>query len=78
VKRVLLDAFRREFPEETVDVDDGYADNIHVVVVSKRFDKMTERRKQDLMWTIVDRTPLTEQEKQLISLLYPVALAEIR
>ena len=77
VKQTLREAFREEFPEDTVDVSDGYADNIHVMVVSRRFDRLNERQKQDCLWTVVDRTNLTDAEKQLISLLYPVSPAEI-
>jgi hypothetical protein len=78
IKEIIRQAFRKEFPEDTVDVSDGYRDNIHVTVVSSRFDPLSEKAKQDLMWQIVDQTDLTKAEKQLISLLYPVSLAEIK
>lgn len=78
VKRILQEAFRKSFPEDTVDVSDGYQDNIHVVVVSRRFDKLKDRQRQDLMWKIVDGAQLDDQDKQLISLLYPVSPAEIK
>jgi hypothetical protein len=78
VKRALAEAFRIIFPNDTVDISDGYKDNIHVVVVSRKFDKMTERQRQELMWEIVDGTVLTKAEKSLISLLYPVSPAEIK
>jgi acid stress-induced BolA-like protein IbaG/YrbA len=32
IKRIL----QNDFPSETVDVSDGYSDNIHVIVVSRR------------------------------------------
>jgi RNA binding exosome subunit len=78
VKEALRRAFRKEFPQDTVDVSDGYAGNIHVMVVSRRFDKLSERKKQDMMWTIVGRSGLTEEDKRLISLLYPVSVVEIK
>ena len=78
IKQVLYRAFRREFPDDTVDISDGYKENIHVLIVSRRFDDMSEAEKQDLMWRVVDETDLTEPEKQLISLVYPVAVAEIK
>lgn len=78
VKDVLEKAFRKEFSEDTVDISHGYGNNIHVVVVSRRFDKMKDRPRQDLMWKIVDSTSLTNEEKQLISLLYPVSPREIK
>ena len=78
VKQIIHDAFRRRFPRDTVDVSDGYEDNIHVVVVSREFDQMEEQQKLDLMWRIIDKSQLTKEEKGLISLVYPVSLAEIK
>lgn len=78
IKRILKEAFKKEFPDDTVDISDGYKDNIHVLVVSRRFDSMPESHKQDLLWSIIDSTPLTEAQKTLISLVYPVSIAEIK
>jgi len=78
VKRILATAYRKRFPNDTVDVSDGYGRNIHVLVVSRRFDDMDEQSKQDLMWEIVDETELTPHEKSLISLLMPVSPAAIK
>ena len=77
VKATIEEAFRREFPHDTVDISDGYRGNIHITVVSRRFDKMSERKKNALMWEILDSTPLTKSEKLLVSLLYPISLREI-
>ncbi len=78
VKQVLYQAFRQRFPEDTVDISDGYQDNIHVMVVSRQFDDLTEAQKQDLMWGILDASELSPAEKRLVSLLYPVSPAEIK
>jgi acid stress-induced BolA-like protein IbaG/YrbA len=78
VKAILEEAFRREFPQDTVDVSDGYQDNIHVIVVSRRFDKMTERKKEALMWGILDSAPLTKNEKLTVSLLYALSPRQIK
>ena len=78
IKRILSEALRQEFPHDTVDVSDGYKDNIHVVVVSRSFDEMGEREKQQVLWRVIDRTELTEEEKQLISLVYPVSIRELK
>jgi len=75
---MLREAFRKRFPNDTVDISDGYKDNIHVMVVSREFDEMGEREKQELMWEIIDSTELAENEKTLISLVYPVSPAEIK
>ena len=78
VKKILADAFRRRFPNDTVDISDGYQDNIHVLVVSRSFDSLTEKQKQDVLWKVIDSTNLTPAEKELISLVYPVSVAELK
>ena len=79
IKKTIYDAFRRAFPDDAlVDISDGYQENIHVMVVSRSFDGMAEREKQDWLWSILDSTELTDEEKGLVSLLYPVSPAEIK
>ena len=78
IKKIIAQALREHFPHDTVDVSDGYKELIHVVVVSRSFDEMGEREKQQLLWRLIDRTDLTEEEKQLISLVYPVSIRELK
>ena len=78
VKKTLVEAFRVVFPHDTVDISDGYMDNIHILVVSRKFDKMTDRQRQRMMWSVMDGTNLGKDEKHLISLLYSVSPAEIK
>jgi len=78
IKAVIENAFREEFPRDTVDLSDGYKNNIHVLVVSRSFDDMSEKDKQDILWGVIDATDLTDAEKALISLVYPVSPAEIK
>lgn len=78
IKQTIERAFRAEFPTDTVDISDGYRDNIHILIVSRRFDAMSEADKRDMMWTIIDETDLTDAEKSLISLVMPVSPAEIK
>ena len=62
-------ALRTEFPHDTVDVSHGYGNNLHVVVVSRRFDDMSETEKQELLWSVIDRSDLIDVEKSRISLM---------
>ena len=78
VKKLIEEAFRKEFPRDTVDISDGYMDNIHVLVVSRRFDTMDETTKQDMLWTLINGSGLTESERSLISLVLPLSPAEIK
>jgi hypothetical protein len=78
IKRILSDAFREKFPHDTVDVSDGVDDLIHVLVVSRQFDKMTPKQQDELMWRIVDRAPLTGDEKGLVSLIHPLSPRQLK
>jgi hypothetical protein len=73
IKKSIEDAIRKQFPRDTVDVSDGYRDNIHVVVVSRRFDEMGEQEQRDLLWGLIDEADLDDEEKKLISLVMPVS-----
>jgi len=78
VKRILEAALRKHFPHDTVDVSDGYRDNIHVMVVSRKFDQMRERIRDDCLWTIVQESGLTREEIGLVSLLLALSPGEIK
>ena len=78
IKATLEQAFRNVFPNDTVDISDGYQNNIHVLIVSRRFDVMSEKNKQDALWPIIDGTDLTDAEKASISLVMPVSPAEVK
>jgi acid stress-induced BolA-like protein IbaG/YrbA len=78
IKQALVQVLRAEFPNDTVDVSDGYLGNIHVVVVSRRFDQMSEKEKQQLLWDLIERSELSDAEKERISLVYPVSVAELK
>ena len=65
-------------PGEAVDISDGIGDNIHVVVVSRRFDCMPEKAKQDLPWAAIDASDLTDAEKVKISLILPYSPEDLK
>jgi hypothetical protein len=78
IKDMIARALRRRFPCDTVDVSDGYRDNIHVLVVSREFDRMAEAEKQAVLWKVIDGTELRPAEKRLISLVYPISPGELK
>jgi acid stress-induced BolA-like protein IbaG/YrbA len=80
IKRVLTSALRAQFPAEGnyVDVSDGYDDLIHVLVVSRIFDGMTEQARQDLVWDALERAPLTRNQKRLVSLVVPLTPDQVK
>ncbi|MDD4889608.1 MAG: hypothetical protein PHU85_06725 [Phycisphaerae bacterium] len=78
LKKKIEDTLRPEFPGETVDVSDGVADNIHVVVVSRKFRGLREKEKQDLLWKVIDQGDLTDAEKIKISLILPYSPDDLK
>jgi len=78
LKKKVEDILRSEFPNETVDVSDGHADNIHVVVVSQKFSQMHEKEKQDLLWHAINNSNLADSEKVKISLILPYSPADLK
>jgi stress-induced morphogen len=38
-------------PDDAVDVSDGPEDSIHIVIVSRKFDGLRMREKNDLIWS---------------------------
>jgi len=75
IERIL----RPHFPKDTVDVSaSGIRDNIHVVVVSRAFDDMTERQKIEHLWGLIDDSDLTEEEKHRSSMILPSSPAELK
>lgn len=76
IERIL----RAQFPQqgETVDVSDGSGDNIHVIVVSRKFDDLGEKSKQDLLWRAIDESDLTDAEKVKISMILPYSPDDLK
>lgn len=68
VKGVIEQALRAAFPRDTVDVSDGYGSNIHVVVVSRVFEPMTDRQCHEHLWGLIAASGLTDAELGLVSL----------
>jgi stress-induced morphogen len=51
--RKVEEGLRRAFPQDTLELREGYRGHVHVLVVSNRFNGKTERQKQDLFWEIL-------------------------
>jgi stress-induced morphogen len=60
-------ALRRAFPENsTIVTSEGYGGRVHAKVVSERFNGISERQKQDILWNAL-RSELKE-DAQAVSL----------
>jgi len=51
-KRKVEAVFRAAFPSGYVDVSEGYHGRLHVLVVSRDFDGLTEREKEARLWEV--------------------------
>lgn len=78
LKSKIETILRARFPGETVDVSDGHGDNVHVIVVSRKFDGMREKEKQDLLWRAIDESDLSDAEKVRISLILPYSPGDLK
>lgn len=75
----LKEILKPKFEEGMVDVSlSGIRDNIHIVVMSRQFDDMLEKEKQELLWSIIDQSDLNEEEKLRISLIVPLSPDEVK
>lgn len=70
---------RNHFPDETIDVSlSGIRDNIHVLVVSRQFDELSESQKQEQLWDELQKGGLSEDELNRISLILPLSVQELK
>lgn len=74
----IRNIIKPHFPEDTVDVSPGYHDNVHVVVMSRKFDNMGENEKLEFLWDILDKSDLEDEVKTRISLLLPLSPADVK
>ncbi|MHC4091808.1 MAG: hypothetical protein ACYSUQ_10595 [Planctomycetota bacterium] len=69
---------RQHYPHDTVDVSlSGVRDNIHVIVVSRSLDNMTERQKQEHLWELLKGGGLDSEVLDRISMILPLSLEEL-
>ncbi|MCC6321377.1 MAG: hypothetical protein IT438_08080 [Phycisphaerales bacterium] len=78
LKRKLEDALRTRFRSDTIDVSDGYKGNVHVLVVSRKFDGKSDYERQEMLHQIINDANLTKAQIGKISLLLAMSPAEIK
>jgi stress-induced morphogen len=49
----VLEALRKDFPTDTIDTSEGYNGRVHLKVVSRRFNGMSEPEKQKYIWDLL-------------------------
>jgi hypothetical protein len=64
-------------PDDLVDVSDGLDDNVHLVIVSRKFDGRRMQEKEDLIWSqLIEK--LSPDEWGKVSLSIGVSPEEIK
>jgi len=80
LKRKIHDVLKRGFfrdADDLVDVSDGDEDNIHVVIVSRKFDRRRTREKEDVIWSELTNS-LAPEEWGKVSLSVGASPEEIK
>lgn len=84
LQATIANVLRPHFPPDTViDVSpSGIRDNLHVLVVSRALDNMTEQQKQEHLWALledaVSQGVLSDADLHRVSLVMPVSVDELR
>lgn len=75
VKEVLLKGLRKFDPEVQVEqsANTGY---LHVWVVSDAFEKYSELKRHDLVWTVLEKAFVQDSSRPPITRLFPLTKAE--
>jgi hypothetical protein len=56
----------------------GYQDNIHIIVVSRKFSGRSENEKQDMIWNLIETGDLSDSDNNKISLVIPYSPEELK
>lgn len=78
LKPLIVAALRKEFPNDTIDISDGYMGNVHVLVISRRFDNQNESVRTKLLEEIIAASGITKAQQKKISLLLALSPGEIK
>ena len=77
--RRIESILRDRYPGDTIDASlSGIRDNIHVLVVSKTFDDLSETQKQERLWDVLRAGGLSEADLNRISLILPLSVQELQ
>ena len=76
VRKVLKRGYFKN-PDDLVDVSDGGDGNLHIVVVSRKFDGLRMKAKNDLIWAELQKN-LSPEEWGRISLTIGTSPEEIK
>lgn len=73
----IYEILKREFPTDTVDISDGYKGNVHVVIISRKFDGSRIHEREGIILSLIGNN-LTKEEKKKISVLNCYSPGELK
>lgn len=76
IEEVLKRGYFKD-PKDFVDVSDGMDDNVHIVIVSRKFDGRRMKEKNDLIWSELLKE-LPPEEWRMVTLSIGVSPEEIK
>ncbi|HET6250526.1 MAG TPA: hypothetical protein VFE47_22755 [Tepidisphaeraceae bacterium] len=77
LKRSLEGALRIRFPHDTIDITDGFEGSIHVLVISRIFDRLPQRGRYAYLWKIIEKAGFSEAENDSITMVAGVSPREV-
>lgn len=78
LKAKIEKALRAEFPGDTVDISDGYKGNVHVLVVSRRFDNKNDLDRQAWLEDVIADSGISKAQRAKVSLVLAMSPGEIK
>lgn len=78
LKSAIEAALRERFVHDTVDISDGFKDNVHILVVSRQFEGMSTQQRVDNILSLLKDADLTAKEFGLISLIHALSPTELK
>jgi stress-induced morphogen len=76
IRALLSRRFARRYPDSEIRVSAGYADNVHILIVSESFRGQSFSERDDMVWPILE-AGLTPEEFVHISLCLLLAPDEV-
>lgn len=71
-------ALRREFPRDTIDVSDGHAGTVNLVVVSRKFDDVPKRERTAMIRRLVEAHDFSKLPIEKLATISTFSPSELR
>lgn len=66
----VIEALREDVPTDTIDISEGYNGHIHVKLISRRFNGLSETQKQTFIWDLLRSQLGSDAQSVSLALVY--------